>query len=297
LSSRPQTIQIFLPSGDPRGIRVAEITTRIVRVIEVPRSQLQDFLKMPEAQQVGVYFLMGELSEMGLPRTYIGQSGSVGKRLEQHHQNKDFWNRAFVVISLTNSLTQTHALFLEWLAIAEATKAGRYGLENGNTGSQPYTPAPLQADCHEIHETAATLLATLGQPIFEPLTSTPTAKGVVELFYCKGSGADGVGEYTTEGFVVHKGSKGRAEIVPSIQGTSHERMRSQLITEGILTEIAGSSGSLLVFTRDHLFSSPSTAAMAVMGRSANGWVEWKTASGKTLDEVKRQGTINIDANE
>jgi hypothetical protein len=293
--SRPQTIQIYLPTGDPRGMRVAEITTRIVRVIEVPRSQLADFLKMPEAQQVGVYFLMGELSEAGLPRTYIGQSGSVGKRLAQHHQNKDFWNRAFVVISLTNSLTQTHALFLEWLAIAEATKAGRYGLENGNTGSQPYTPAPLQADCHEIHETSATLLATLGQPIFEPLTSAPTAKGIVELFYCKGSGADGVGEYTTEGFVVHKGSKGRAEIVPSIQGTSHERMRSQLITEGVLTEIAGSAGSLLVFTRDHLFSSPSTAAMAVMGRSANGWVEWKTASGKTLDEVKRQGVISTNA--
>jgi hypothetical protein len=293
--SRPQTIQIFLPSGDPRGMRVAEITTRIVRVIEVPRSQLGDFLRMPEAQQVGVYFLMGELSEAGLPRTYIGQSGSVGKRLEQHHQNKDFWNRAFVLISLTNSLTQTHGLFLEWLAIAEATKAGRYGLENGNTGSQPYTPAPLQADCHEIHETAATLLATLGQPIFEPLTSAPTAKGIVELFYCKGSEADGVGEYTTEGFVVHKGSKGRAEIVPSIQGTSHERMRSQLIMEGVLAENAGSAGSMLVFTRDHLFSSPSTAAMAVMGRSANGWAEWKTASGKTLDEVKRQGVISTDA--
>jgi hypothetical protein len=65
---RPQTIQIFLPTGDPRGMRVAEITTRIVRVIEVPRSQLADFLKIPEAQQVGVYFLMGELSEAGLPR-------------------------------------------------------------------------------------------------------------------------------------------------------------------------------------------------------------------------------------
>ena len=37
---------------------VAEITTRIVRVIEVPRSQLADFIKTPEAQQVGVYFLM-----------------------------------------------------------------------------------------------------------------------------------------------------------------------------------------------------------------------------------------------
>lgn len=200
---RPQTIQIFLPAGDPRGMRVAEITTRIVRVIEVPRSQLADFLKLPEAQQVGVYFLMGELSEAGLPRAYIGQSGNVGSRLVQHNQNKDFWNRALVVISLTNSLTQTHALFLEWLAICQATKAARYSLENGNTGSQPYTPAPLQADCHEIHETAATLLATLGQPIFEPLTQNAgTGDGKprpTELFYCKGPEASGVGEYTSEG--------------------------------------------------------------------------------------------------
>ena len=227
---RPQTIQIFLPAGDPRGMRVAEITTRIVRVIEVPRSQLADFLRLPEAQQVGVYFLMGELSEAGLPRAYIGQSGNCGARLVQHNQNKDFWNRALVVISLTNSLTQTHALFLEWFAIAEATKAGRYSLENGNTGSQPYTPAPLLADCHEIHETAATLLATLGQPIFEPLTqNASTGDGrpqPAELFYCKGPDASGVGEYTSEGFVVHKGSTARVGNVASIQGTSQERFHA-----------------------------------------------------------------------
>lgn len=281
---RPQTIQIFLPAGDPRGMRVAEITTRIVRVIEVPRSQLADFLKMPEAQQVGVYFLMGELSDAGLPRAYIGQSGNCGARLVQHNQNKDFWNRALVVISLTNSMTQTHALFLEWFAIAEATKAGRYSLENGNTGSQPYTPAPLQADCHEIHETAATLLATLGQPIFEPLTNALTAKDEAELFYCKGSGADGVGEYTTEGFVVLKGSKGRVENVASIQGTSNVQIRESLVKDGVMAPQDG----LYVFTRDHLFPSPSQAAMALMGRSANGWVEWKAANGKTLDELKRQ---------
>ncbi|WP_114973974.1 GIY-YIG nuclease family protein [Rhodoferax ferrireducens] len=281
---RPKTIQIFLPAGDPRGVRTAEITTRIVQVVEVPRSQLAEFIKTPEALQVGVYFLIGELSEAGLPRVYIGQSGSVGNRLVQHNQNKDFWNRALVVISLTNSMTQTHALFLEWFAIQQATQAGRYSLENGNTGARPHTPAPLEADCHEIHETAATLLATLGQPIFEPLTNAPTARGEKELFYCKGSGADGVGEYTTEGFVVHKGSKGRAEIVASIQGTSNERLRKQLISEGIMAAQDG----MLVFTRDHLFSSPSMAAMAVMGRSANGWIEWKATNGKTLDEVKRQ---------
>ena len=269
-------------------MRVAEITTRIVRVIEVPRSQLADFLKLPESQQVGVYFLMGDLSEAGLPRAYVGQSGNVGNRLVQHNQNKDFWNRALIVISLTNSLTQTHAMFLEWFAIAEATKAGRYSLENGNTGSQPYTPAPLQADCYEIHETAATLLATLGQPVFEPLTQTTTTSNgksqPAELFYCKGPDANGVGEYTSEGFVVLKGSTARVGNVASIQGSSQERFREQLVTDGVLQL----QGSQYVFTRDYLFTSPSMAAIAVLGRSANGWMEWKTDKGQTLDGAKRQ---------
>ena len=112
---RPQTIQIYLPAGDPRGMRVAEITTRIVRVVEVPRSQLGEFLKMPEALQVGVYFLIGELSDSGLPRVYIGQSGNVGKRLVQHNQDtdrgNDFWNRALVVVSPPQHDANARAVF------------------------------------------------------------------------------------------------------------------------------------------------------------------------------------------
>jgi hypothetical protein len=289
---RPQTIQIYLPAGDPRGMRIAEITTRIVRVIEVPRSQLAEFLKLPDAQQVGVYFLLGELSDAGLPRVYIGQSGSVGTRLVQHNQSKDFWNRALVVTLLTNNLTQTHALFLEWFAIQQATQAGRYSLENGNAGARPHTPAPLEADCFEIFETVATLVATLGQPIFEPLTGAPQQVDgkpqAPELFYCKGTQANGVGEYTSEGFVVHKGSTARIGNVASIQGTSQERFRQQLVTDGVLAP----NGDSYVFTRDHLFASPSMAAIAVMGRSANGWLEWKTDLGQTLDAAKRQ-SVNL----
>ena len=41
MTATPKTIQIFLPGGDPRGLRVAEITTRIVQVIEVPRRHVR----------------------------------------------------------------------------------------------------------------------------------------------------------------------------------------------------------------------------------------------------------------
>jgi len=57
------------------------------------------------------------------------------------------------------------------------------------------------------------------------------------------------------------------ENVASIQGTSNQRFR------------------------DHLFASPSIAAMALMGRSTNGWLEWKSPQGKTPDEVKRQAVM------
>ncbi|MHB8348558.1 MAG: GIY-YIG nuclease family protein [Acidiferrobacterales bacterium] len=282
--TRPQTIQIFLPSGDPQGIRVAEITTRIVRVIEVPRSLLAEFLKMPEAQQVGVYYLVGPAEEGEGALLYIGQSGAVGSRLAQHNENKDFWNRALVVVSLTNSLTQTHVLFLEWLGIKDAKTAGRYALENGNSGAKPHTPAPLEADCHEIQETARVLLATLGYPVFESVTR-PMERAGTEEFFCRANGAEGRGLYTTEGFVLLKGSTGRRENVPSIQGTSDERFRERLIESGVLRV----EGDRVVVTKSHVFGSPSMAAVALLGRTANGWVEWKNTAGQTLHEVKRVG--------
>jgi hypothetical protein len=116
-----KTIQIFLPSGDPRGLRIAEITTRIVQVIEVPRSRLDEFAQMTESGQVGVYFLFGSDTELDDPQVYIGQTGDLRTRLASHHSKKEFWQRALVLISRTNSLTQTHALFLEWHCLKLAT--------------------------------------------------------------------------------------------------------------------------------------------------------------------------------
>ena len=252
-----KTIQIFLPNGDPRGVRIAEITTRIVRVIELPRSLVSDFLKMPEAQQVGMYILIGDSENEDEPKIYIGQSGNVGDRISSHNKTKDFWNKALIAVSSTNSLTQTHALYLEWASIKAASEAARYAIENGNSGSQPYTPLPLQADCQEILETIGTLIATLGFPVFVPFATHSNAANdsTIERFYCKASGADGTGLYTEEGFVVLKGSTGRAVAVPSFKGSSLQ-FRQKLIDSGV----ARIEGDLIVFQKDHLFNSPSMAA-------------------------------------
>jgi len=303
--AHPQTIQIFLPAGDPQGIRVAEIPTRIVRVIEVPRSLLGEFLRMPEADQVGVYFLFGDDETTGQMKVYVGQTGSLRMRLAQHNAGRDFWNRVVIALSLTNSLTNTHASYLEWLSIQKARDAERFVLENGNSGAKPHTPAPLLADCTEIHETIRVLLSTLGYPVFDPVArravadaqdgpyqpdaadGAPNAGPELRRYICTGPDADARGVYTNEGFVVLAGSTGRAEAVASFQSTGYFRLREQLIQQDALR----TDGRRVVFVRDTLFKSPSAAAACVLGRTANGPLEWRDETGVPLweHEVKPLG--------
>jgi len=283
MSQTPKTIQIFLPTGDPQGIRIAEITTRIVQVIEVPRSLLDEFSQMPESDQVALYFLFSDGDQDDL-KVYIGQTGDLRTRLKKHNKEKEFWDRVLVVISRTNTLTQTHTLFLESFCLKACRDANRYADDNSNSGTKPHTPPPLEADCLEIFDTARTLLATLGHPLFVPVAKPEVTADEDELFYCKGSGANGRGIYTPEGFVVLKGSTGRKQIVTSFADHSYAGMRDELITNGVCTM----EGDQIVFLKDHLFRKPSKASAALQGRAGNGWTEWKNKDGKTLNELKRQ---------
>ena len=284
MQTTPKTIQIFLPGGDPQGIRVAELTTRIVQVIEVPRSLLQDFLKMPECGQVALYFLIGESEDAEERRVYVGQTGDLRARLAKHNKEKEFWARVLVVISRTNRLTQTHALFLEWHCLQAIRTAGRFSDENGNSGSKPRTPPPMEADCHEIYDTARALLSTLGYSLFDSVTNNDGGGKDGEIFYCTVAGTSGRMLYTSEGFVVLKDSLGRKANQPSIAETSDERFRKKLIDANVMRV----EGDKVIFEKDHLFNSPSMAAVALLGGTANGWTVWKSKNGKTLDEVKRQ---------
>jgi hypothetical protein len=238
---------------------------------------------MPESNQVAIYFLLGETDDADL-RVYIGQTGDLRARLAKHNRERDFWERALVVISRTNNLTLTHAVYLEWYCLRECRLAGRYTDENGNCGSQPYTPPPLQADCLEVFDTAKILIASLGYPLFTPVASSEDTDEQGELFYCRRNGADGRGVFTAEGFVVLSGSFGPKDTADSLIGHSYEKLREDLIRSATCVI----EGEHFVFKRDHLFRKPSQASAAVLGRSSNGWVEWKTQAGKTLDQVKRQ---------
>jgi hypothetical protein len=276
-----KSIHIYCPTGEPRGVRIAEITTRIVQAIVVPRAKLEEALARDELAGVGVYFLFGETDNGSGQQVYIGEAEDCGSRLREHHRKKDFWNIAVCVVSRTGSFTKAHCKWLEWHAIDRATIANRYQLANGNSGSRPTLPEWMEADAIEVFDTADVLLSTLGYPIFEPAVHGRVDEE--KVFVCKRAGAEARGIYNEDGFVVLAGSIARDEVMQSAREVI-ESVRTELLAAGTLERTKAG----LVFKANHAFPSPSAAASFVSGSSVNGWVEWRNSKGQTLDEVYRQ---------
>lgn len=272
-----KTIQIFLPDGNPRGLRVAEITSRTVTAIQIPRSLLDEAASRPELVNVGIYLLFG--SDEGKPKVYVGEAENCLNRLKQHNKQKEFWNQAVVFTSKTQHFTKTHIKFLEWLCCETATHVNRYLLENGNTPGKPHVQESIEADLYENFDAIQLLTSTLGYSVFDEIRK-PDSTHLVE---CKGKNVVAQGEYTEDGLTVFKGSQSNVEEAQSVSKWPI-RSRAELLDSGVLKE----HGNFLIFTEDYVFSSPSAAASVVLGRQANGWTEWKYKNGKTLDEVIRQ---------
>jgi len=285
----PKTLQIFLPEGTPAGIQIAELTTRIVQAIVVPRTHLNQFFARAEAQHVGTYFLFGGDDDSSKPLAYIGQTEDLKQRLRMHDAKKEFWSRAVILVSRTHSFTQAHIKWLEWHAIAKANEAKRFNLENGNLASEPHVTEAILADLHEIFETGALLLQSVGYPIFEPLIRATSGgkpdEGSDTEWQLKGPQANARAVLTADGIVVRAGSICRKQFAKSAEGNPVVKKRDELVDNGILIP----KGESFEFTEDYAFKSPSGAASIVLARTANGWISWKNKSGKTLQAVKRDG--------
>ncbi len=94
-----KTIQIYLPDGNPRGIRIAEVTSRTVQAIQFPRAMLAEAGRREELNNVCLYVLVGEIESKR--RIYIGETEGLIDRLSRHNRDKDFWTESVVFISKT----------------------------------------------------------------------------------------------------------------------------------------------------------------------------------------------------
>ena len=303
MTALPKTIQIFLPDGDPRSVRLAEITSRTVQAVQVPRGVIERAASRDELRQVGVYFLFGEADEGEVPQVYIGEAEDCWVRLGQHHRDgaKDYWSQAVVVTSKTHKFDKGQGRWLEWFCTREAGAAKRYRVENQCAAKEPHLTEPVKADLYDHFDTLRVLVATLGFPLFQPAAQPPpvdpglpggTTDPVVlpdgETYVYRQKEVDARGRLPAEGFVVFAGSTVRTVPSKSAAGTSGERARTRLLRDGVLVQ----DGDTVRFTRDYVFKTPSGAADVVLGRNANGWLAWVDAKGRTLDERHRQSVAS-----
>jgi hypothetical protein len=103
------------------------------------------------------------------------------------------------------------------------------------------------------------------------------ATSSTELLYLNAKGLKAVGYEVDDGFVVQAGSQSPREHVPSTPEPI-ARLRQTLLSQGVFVEEKG--------CWKMTFSSPSTAAAVLLGRSANGRIEWKDAQGRTLGAIQ-----------
>lgn len=277
------TIKLFLPRGDAKSLRTAEISNWTGKAVAAPRTELEELLAREELDKAGVYILLGSDPQTNAPRAYIGEAEVIRDRIKQH-KTKEFWVTAIVFTSKDENLTKSHVRYLESRLLTEATQVKRFKLDQNQSGGAKL-PESDREDMEVFFERIRQLLPVLGSDILTPIAQTTPVSQPGGVLYCRNKGAVARGQRTANGFVIFRGSTAVLEERPSTGSYPYVvAQRKQLIADGTLVEKDG----LLVFTRDAEFSSPSAAAVVIHGGSANGLTAWKTAGGVSLKQLDEQ---------
>jgi len=308
MTLKPFSVRIFVPSGDPEGVRVVSRDDWPGKAVVFPRALLGEVKGRKEFAQPGVYLLTGG------KQLYIGEGDPLGDRLESHARNKPFWRRAVFFTAEGGRLNKAHVQHLESRLIALAHEAGLAQMDNGN---KPQAPALseedhafaenflgeillmlpllgfwqfdddrlLEADAHAEDEAnedippadnprgskRAGIYAALPRGLRFSFKGTDPLKATLEL-------VDG-------GVTVKAGSQ--AARTPrqhfEIHGASYAARRRELIDSGVLAE----RGDQLAFSQDQFFTSASAAASVIAGQNQNA-DHWVSDDGTNLGDLLRR---------
>lgn len=275
------TIKLFLPHGDAKSLRTAEISNWSGKAIAAPRTELEDLLAREELDKPGVYLLTGTDPDSNAPRAYVGEAEVLRERFKQH-KSKEFWVSAIAFVSKDENLTKAHVRYLENRILSEATSIGRFNLEQNQAGGSKLQESDRE-DMEVFLARIRQLLPVLGSDILTPIVQESADSHRGSALICRIKTAEARGQRSANGFVVVKGSTAVPNVRPSARDWV-KALRQQLKEEGTLVV----KDDLLRFTKDVEFSSPSAAAAAIRGGNTNGLTAWRTEEGVTLKQLDEQ---------
>lgn len=165
--SNPFTIRIYVPDGDPDGLRIVDRQSSPSKFFAFPRSKWTLINGRSELSSAGIYILVGYTNpEDELPTVYVGQADNVKNRIDQHMKGKDFWDKAVVFVS-ENKINSTHAKWLEYALVKRVLEAKRSIVENGNSPSEPTISEPEKAEIQVFLTEILQTLPIVGIKAFE----------------------------------------------------------------------------------------------------------------------------------
>src|SRR5216683_761488 len=168
MANGPFTIRIFVPDGDPEGVRLIDRMNWTGHGIVFPREKWPTTKQRSEFSRTGLYILSGYKDGADdLPTLYIGEGDVIRNRIESHFHNKDFWDRAIVFTATNNSLNKAHVKWLEYALVNRATQAHRSNLDNGTEPQPPALSEAERADTDAFLGEVLQILPLIGLRAFE----------------------------------------------------------------------------------------------------------------------------------
>lgn len=249
----------------------------------------------PLIKAPGVYILWERGEES--PRAYIGESEDPSARIYNHDrdEDKEFWTWAIV---FSGGLNKAHIQYLEAELVALAEEAKRCRRVKANTPQKPHLDMADKIKAEGFLRNMLLCLPIVGVDFFEkPIvpskmpqtpqsistedqTSTPITQR--ELFLTGKYGVNAKGYYSPREFIVLEGSKASKTDQQSLSRVPRVgEQREKLRQSGVWKD----DGETFVFTQDYAFNSPSRASSVCLGRTSNGWREWKDKNGLSLREL------------
>ena len=281
-----KSIELFLVNGSADSIVTAELSNWNGKAIKIPRIEVSD-CKRDDIQEPGVYFLFCKDEENDEDSVYIGEAENVKERLLQHlrdaasEKEKYYWNTA--VIFTGRDLNKALIRYLENRLVEIAKNSRRYEVLTKNTYKNTVLKESQIAAMEEFLDNIKVLVNAMGYKVLEPLRhdSSQQHDRNENLLYLKTGTADAVGEITSEGFVVLKGSKINEKTFGKSLSKGMKSIREKHIASGLVNEEH-------ITTEDILFSSSSAAADFVTGYSVSGPAVWKNIKGQSLREIESE---------
>lgn len=273
----PRLMQTYLLDGTLEGIRIIELSESSIKAFVIPRLRVNSANDRPELKQPALYFLINS----GDNQVYIGESENFFHRIKNHDQSKDFWDIAIALVSNTNALEKGDVKYLESLVVEKAKATAAVEVLNRTV--------PLRNNVHEfkLHSLQAILRDTaliaesLGYSIFE--TKQDASVGI---WFCKTKKTDAKAQFRGDKFIVLAGSIIDKTYAPS---WAKDWPKSYAERLEIFTKHGKDKGSVIELTENVPFRSPNHAGGFLTGRSINAWFGFKSADGKTMDEIMRKG--------